>query len=181
MKINSDLVKRLRAERLWSQEKLSEACGLDLRTIQRIESSGNASLESAKALAAVLNIEPHELIEIEKVAQMSPLEAVITGFSKFADFTGTATRFEYWWFFLFVLIISGIAAAVASTLVEIVSLIIAVPLIAAGTRRLNETGHSGWWQLLAFVPFGIFIVLFMLAQEGGGEKSGEWRVESGKW
>ena len=44
MKINAELVKRLRQERHWSQEQLSEMCGLNLRTIQRLEKNGNASL-----------------------------------------------------------------------------------------------------------------------------------------
>ena len=37
MKINSEKVRDLRNKRGWSQEQLAAACGLGLRTIQRIE------------------------------------------------------------------------------------------------------------------------------------------------
>ena len=51
------LVRKLRIEKGWSQETLAEVSGLSVRTIQRIERGGNASLESLNALAAVLEVE----------------------------------------------------------------------------------------------------------------------------
>jgi DNA-binding XRE family transcriptional regulator len=56
MKVKSSLIRRYRAERLWSQEQLAHACGLGLRTIQRIEARGSASPETIKALAAVFEV-----------------------------------------------------------------------------------------------------------------------------
>lgn len=56
MKINSERVKSLRQAHHMSQDELAGAAGLSLRTIQRIESEGIASLESKKALASVLNV-----------------------------------------------------------------------------------------------------------------------------
>lgn len=52
MKINSELIQQLRHNRSWSQEELAIATGLNLRTIQRIEKEGSASLQSRKAIAA---------------------------------------------------------------------------------------------------------------------------------
>lgn len=43
--ISSDIVKQLRLNHAWSQEKLALASGLSLRTIQRIENEGTCSLE----------------------------------------------------------------------------------------------------------------------------------------
>ena len=40
MKINAEQVKKLRTERHWSQEQLAAACGVNLRTIQRLENTG---------------------------------------------------------------------------------------------------------------------------------------------
>jgi len=57
MKVDSKLIRRLREQRAWSQEHLAEVTGLGLRTIQRIESTGAAAYESARALAAVLEID----------------------------------------------------------------------------------------------------------------------------
>ena len=61
MKINAELIIKLRKERSWSQDELAIASGLNLRTIQRIESDASASLQSKKALAAALDIDTREL------------------------------------------------------------------------------------------------------------------------
>jgi transcriptional regulator with XRE-family HTH domain len=54
--LDPERVKRLRVERAWSQEQLAEISGLSLRTIQRIEKRGKASMESKKALASVFEV-----------------------------------------------------------------------------------------------------------------------------
>ncbi len=61
MHINKDTVKKLRIEKSWSQEKLAEAARMNLRTIQRIEKDGGASLRSCGSLANALGVEPQEL------------------------------------------------------------------------------------------------------------------------
>lgn len=63
MNINPDRVRDERKRRSWSQEELAIAAGLNLRTIQRIETHGVASLQSIKALAAVLDIDVEGLGE----------------------------------------------------------------------------------------------------------------------
>jgi predicted transcriptional regulator len=55
MKIDSALVRKLREERAWSQEHLASVSGVSLRTIQRVEAEGTASLETRMALAAAFN------------------------------------------------------------------------------------------------------------------------------
>ena len=66
MKINAELVIALRAKRAWSQDELSIASGLNLRTIQRIENEASVSLQSKKALASVFGISIHDLEYVEK-------------------------------------------------------------------------------------------------------------------
>lgn len=61
MQINKQLIKSKRVERAWSQSELAQVSGLSLRTIQRIEKSGTASLESIKALAAVYEVKVMEI------------------------------------------------------------------------------------------------------------------------
>lgn len=61
MNINSGLLKKLRISKSWSQEQLAEEAGLSLRTVQRIESEGIASLQSRKAIAKALEIAPSTL------------------------------------------------------------------------------------------------------------------------
>ena len=61
MKINAARVLEARKEKAWSQEELATASGLNLRTIQRIETEASASLQSKKALASALDLDIHDL------------------------------------------------------------------------------------------------------------------------
>jgi transcriptional regulator with XRE-family HTH domain len=61
MRVKAELILKLRRERSWSQDELATASGLNLRTIQRIESDGSASLQSKKAVAAALDIDTRDL------------------------------------------------------------------------------------------------------------------------
>ena len=63
MKIDGNLVKRLREERAWSQEHLASVAGLSARTVQRLETDGNASAESRMAIAAAFGMEPTRLMQ----------------------------------------------------------------------------------------------------------------------
>ncbi len=99
-------------------------------------------------------------------------ESVKTCFSKYADFTGRATRSEYWWFVLFVVLVSAATSLVSHVLSALFSLATFLPSIAAAARRLHETNRSGWWQLIALVPvIGIIVLIVFLAQEGRPEAS----------
>ncbi len=160
MKINAELIKRLREEKHWSQEQLSEMCGLNLRTIQRLEKSGNASLESVRALAAVFELDAKELQIEESSAKLSPWNSVQASLRQFDDFSGVASRYEYWCFIAFMVLVLAIATALHPIVAEIAGLIILTPLLAVGSRRLNEAGQSVWLQLFFLVPFG-FVVVFV--------------------
>ena len=51
------LIRKLRLDRGWSQETLADLSGLSVRTIQRLERGGNASLDSLGALAAIFEVD----------------------------------------------------------------------------------------------------------------------------
>ena len=61
MKVDSNLIRSKRENRGWTQDHLARVAGLSLRTIQRIEKTGSASLESVTALASVLSVEVADL------------------------------------------------------------------------------------------------------------------------
>ena len=61
MKTNARRLKQLREAKSWSQEHLAEASGLSLRTVQRVETEGNASPETRLALAGALGVDVAEL------------------------------------------------------------------------------------------------------------------------
>jgi transcriptional regulator with XRE-family HTH domain len=73
MRVNAALIAKLRKERSWSQDELSAASGLNLRTIQRIEKHGSASLQSMKALAAAFNIDTRDLDSEENRMKPCPV------------------------------------------------------------------------------------------------------------
>ncbi|MCB0649383.1 MAG: DUF805 domain-containing protein [Saprospiraceae bacterium] len=100
---------------------------------------------------------------------------------KYSDFTGRARRSEYWNFVLIsilpVIIIYGLFAvslALGSTTLSyifmalyiICALALLVPSLAALVRRLHDTGRSGWWYFIGFVPIvGAIALLVFLVQD----------------
>lgn len=92
-------------------------------------------------------------------------ESIRVCFTKYADFSGRATRSEFWWFFLFIILGSMAASAISLTVSVLFSLGTLLPSIAAATRRLHDTGRSGWWQLIGLVPLVGFIVMLVFLAE----------------
>lgn len=92
-------------------------------------------------------------------------QAVQTVLSKYATFTGRASRPEFWWFMLFVFIVNIITGVLdgvlfnAQVLNTIAMLALLLPQLAVGARRLHDIDRSGWWLLLAIVPVIGWIVL----------------------
>ena len=92
---------------------------------------------------------------------LEPVQAVKICLKKFFDFTGRARRSEYWWFVLFVMIVSmvfnfiGAIFPMVNILGLIVSLVLTIAQLAALTRRLHDTGRSGWWVLV----YGLFMLV----------------------
>lgn len=70
MKIDSNLVKKHREARAWSQDHLAKVSGLSLRTIQRVEAEGSASAETKMALASVFAIGVEELLP-ERISELT--------------------------------------------------------------------------------------------------------------
>jgi uncharacterized membrane protein YhaH (DUF805 family) len=98
--------------------------------------------------------------------------AVSTCLSKYATFSGRATRSEFWWFYLFTFLINWIASLAAGNLVSLlVSLAFVLPLWAAGARRLHDIGRTGWWQLIFITVIGILVLIYWYAQETKPEEN----------
>ena len=110
---------------------------------------------------------------------MSFFEAVKTVLSKYAVFSGRARRKEYWYFFLFNVIVGFIIGFLggamqkpkAMTALSIAfTLAFLLPSIAVAVRRLHDTGKSGWWLLINFVPFGgLILLIFMIMDSTPGD------------
>lgn len=108
-------------------------------------------------------------------------QSISTCFSKYCCFTGRASRSEYWWWFLFTIIIgllfsipSGINMAKAISegtesglpiISYIASLVLFLPSLGVMFRRLHDTGRSGWWWLIGCIPVvGTIVLLVFLLQ-----------------
>ncbi len=102
--------------------------------------------------------------------------AVKTCFNKYATFTGRAGRSEFWWFVLFTVIVRIVLSMVDHAIfgtsaaqlaadghsfaysyrpglfAGLFGLAVLLPSLAVGSRRLHDTGRSGWMQLLALIP-----------------------------
>ena len=101
-------------------------------------------------------------------------QAVKTCLNKYATFSGRAQRSEYWYFFLFMIVVNIVASVLDSAifgdipvLYLISTLALIVPSIAAGVRRLHDTDKSGWWLLLGLIPIvGAIVLIVFFCQRG---------------
>jgi uncharacterized membrane protein YhaH (DUF805 family) len=115
----------------------------------------------------------------------------LTVLKKYAVFNGRARRSEYWWFILInfiAVLVLGFASSLLSLevgasdtsagfpiLALVYDLAVLIPSIAVGVRRLHDTGRSGWWLLIALIPFIgaiVLIVFFVLDSTPGPNKYG---------
>ena len=101
-------------------------------------------------------------------------QAISVGFANYFNFKTRASRSEYWYFILFLVIVS-----VAITLVDlamsgpdgkfllntIFSLATFIPSLSVLVRRLHDIGRSGWYVLLGLIPLvGIIILIYWACQ-----------------
>ena len=110
-------------------------------------------------------------------------DAIRTCFAKFFTFSGRASRPEYWFFFLFIVIwsfiaglidwqfftqvaitesdeVNSITATSRQPVQSIVGLIVFFPHLAVAFRRMHDTGRSGLYALLPILLIvGAFAVL----------------------
>jgi len=93
---------------------------------------------------------------------MTFFESIWTCFKKYAEFRGRASRSEFWWFMLFVVLVTAALTYLGETWVSIFTIAILLPLLAVGARRLNDIGKSPWWQLFLLVPVGGIVILGIL-------------------
>jgi uncharacterized membrane protein YhaH (DUF805 family) len=104
---------------------------------------------------------------------MTFTESIEQCFKKYATFEGTASRSEYWWFALFIVLGNFGLSLISDGLSMLFAIATLIPSIAAATRRLHDTDRSGWWQLIWFVPIvGWIILIVFLAQEPRSNRYG---------
>ena len=128
------------------------------------------------------------------IQQMDMTKAAKLFFTNYFDFSGRASRGEFWWAYLAFFIVSTILFVVDGVIVgmifgftdnellsineneflsnngffsNIFSLVTFIGWISLTSRRLQDNGHSGWWQLAYFsiIPT-IFLWVFFISDDG---------------
>ena len=104
---------------------------------------------------------------------MNMKESVISVLTNWKNFSGRASRSEFWYFVLASAILGAIVGGIelatglisienpnaTGPLSSILNLLLAIPSISVTSRRLQDYGYSGWWQLSYITVIGIFVVL----------------------
>ena len=117
---------------------------------------------------------------------MNMKQSFISVFSNWNNFSGRACRSEYWYFLLsvfliaFILTIFEVLIGIYSTeigygpLTLIFQIIVIIPSISLTSRRLQDRGISGWWQLLqlTIIAIPVLIIIFMLPAKEDENKWG---------
>ena len=129
---------------------------------------------------------------------MNFTQSISTCMRKYVTFSGRATRSEFWWFYLFTVLVNLVATSQASSFVPtlldgqdmtenessyflnnffflylstITSLILLLPSLAVAVRRLHDVGRSGWWILIAFTVIGIIPLLIWYVTDTKDEEN----------
>lgn len=104
---------------------------------------------------------------------MNMKESVVSVLKNWKNFSGRASRSEFWYFVLASAILGAIVGGIelatglisienpnaTGPLSSILNLLLAIPTISVTSRRLQDYGYSGWWQLSYITVIGIFVVL----------------------
>ncbi|MES2509689.1 MAG: DUF805 domain-containing protein [Pseudomonadota bacterium] len=95
-------------------------------------------------------------------------QAISTCLSKYANFSGRASRPEFWWFFLFQVIVMLVAGMVSDILYGVVALGLLLPSIAVGARRFHDIGKTGWLMLIGLIPVVNLLLIYWFVQPSDG-------------
>ncbi len=114
--------------------------------------------------------------------QVSFGEAIRLAFVNYVNFTGRASRSEYWWFALFtfliafpVAIFNQVGGLVGNIVYIGVQVALILPSLGLAVRRLHDIGKSGWWLLGFYVVnivAGAVMVVGMLPAIQSGDFEG---------
>lgn len=106
---------------------------------------------------------------------MNFAQSISVCLGKYVDFSGRASRSEFWWFFLFQILVSIVASFLGDIVSSLVSLALLLPALSVGARRLHDIGKSGWWQLIMLTVIGLLVLIYWWVQpsDEGSNQHGE--------
>ena len=102
---------------------------------------------------------------------MNFIEAIISGFQNYVNFSGRAIRSEYWFWTLFAILVSIVTSALdylifphmdLSPINSLASLALFLPGLAVSIRRLHDLDRTGWWILILLTVIGVILLLVLI-------------------
>ena len=93
-------------------------------------------------------------------------EAISAGFSNYVNFSDRASRSEYWYWILFIILAEIVTSIIdyaigAQVVTGIFGLATFLPSLGLAIRRLHDLDRTGWWVLLWFIPIIGWIILLI--------------------
>lgn len=116
-------------------------------------------------------------------------------FENYANFSGRARRSEYWYYTLCNIIIvlvlaipmigsiliaensgeePGFLFSLSVILIIVYYLATFLPTLAVSVRRLHDTGKSGWYYLVNFIPYVGGLIFLVLACQDSEMYTNKW-------
>jgi len=100
----------------------------------------------------------------------------LKGLRLYADFYGRARRKEFWIFTLFNIVFFWLAIfldILFETTIDdfgiiesLYTIFMFIPQLAVSVRRLHDIGKSGWYNLIAIIPYiGWLVLIFLFCQD----------------
>jgi len=88
--------------------------------------------------------------------------AIATAFRQYATFTGRASRAEFWWFNLFIVLVGLAVSTIPGPLSSLWFFAVILPYLAVGVRRLRDAGLPWGLIFVGLAPIVGTIVMIVL-------------------
>jgi YidC/Oxa1 family membrane protein insertase len=109
-------------------------------------------------------------------------EALASGFTNYLNFSGRAIRSEFWYWILFAILGAWLMNSIDDVMLpqmiwpspalplisphSVFLLLMFLPTVAVGVRRLHDIDRSGWWMLIALTIIGVFVLIYWFCKPG---------------
>ncbi len=115
---------------------------------------------------------------------MTFLKAIKSGFHNYAHFSGRATRWEFWWWVLFTVLVGTVLGAIplpvfqywdgtmlfAPALGPVWHLAVLLPTLAVAVRRLRDAAYAWEHILWVLLPVAGPIIVAVLCSQPGDQR-----------
>jgi len=102
-----------------------------------------------------------------QVTPMGPIDALQSVLTNFADFSGRASRAEYWWFVaiwtIAYFVVLGLQRNRAKWPEYAFIAVSIIPVMSVSFRRLQDIGHPGWWSVVELVLYCALAAAFAMS------------------